>query len=172
MTLLLMCIKIFFARLLDVSLGTIRTIYTIKGKNFIASLIGIIEVTVWFLVVKEALNTSNSSWWIVISYALGFSIGTYLGGEISSFFSKSKLGVQVITTNRDYDIIKTIREQGYAVSVLDVLGNHGSKYMLFIEIDGSRLNKLQRLIKKLDNKAFIVVNETKYVQNGYFGLEK
>ena len=172
MTLFLMCIKIFFARLVDVSLGTIRTIYTIKGKNFIASFIGLIEVTVWFLVLKEALNTSNSSWWVVISYALGFSIGTYLGGEISKYFSKSKLGVQVVTSKMNKEMINTIRNKGYAVSVLNVEGNNGNKYMLFIEIDGSKLNKLQKLIKELDSRAFIVVNETKYVQNGYFGLEK
>lgn len=172
MTLFLMCLKIFFARLVDVSLGTIRTIYTIKGKNFIASFIGLIEITVWFLVVKEALNTSNSSWWVVISYALGFSMGTYLGGEISKYFSKSKLGVQVVTSKIDKDMVKTIRNKGYAVSVLNVEGNHGNKYMLFIEIDGSKLSQLQRLIKELDKTAFVVVNETKYVQNGYFGLEK
>lgn len=172
MTLFYMCIKIFLARLLDVSLGTIRTIYTIKGKNVLASFIGFIEITVWFLVVKEALNDSNSSWWIVISYALGFSLGTYLGGEISNLFSKTKLSVQVITSKIDNNMVHEIRKKGYAVSVLNVEGNHGDKLMLFIEIDGNKLDRLQKLIRKLDQKAFVVVNETKYVQNGYFGLEK
>lgn len=172
MNLLIMCIKIFFARLLDVSLGTIRTIYTIKGKNALASFIGFIEVTVWFLVVKEALNTSNSSWWIVISYALGFSLGTYLGGEISNFFTKTKLSVQVITSKPGKYMVSEIRKKGYAVSVLKVEGNNGNKLMLFIEIDGYKLGKLQKIVKELDNDAFIVVNETKYVHNGYFGLEK
>lgn len=40
--------------------------------------------------------------------------------------------------------------------------------MLFIEIDKKRISGLRQLIKKLDPKAFMVVNETKYVQNGYF----
>ena len=40
--------------------------------------------------------------------------------------------------------------------------------MIFIEIDKKRFNDLKRLIKSLDKKAFIVVNETKFVQNGYF----
>ena len=43
MTLFLMCIKIFFARVIDVSLGTFRTINTVKGRNSIAALIGIID---------------------------------------------------------------------------------------------------------------------------------
>ena len=40
--------------------------------------------------------------------------------------------------------------------------------MLFIQIDNSKYNHLTRIIKQLDDQAFIVVNETKYVHNGYF----
>ena len=76
MTLFFMCMKIFFARLIDVSLGTFRTINTVKGRDLIASLIGLVEITVWFLIVKEALNTNNNSFFIVAAYALGFSVGT------------------------------------------------------------------------------------------------
>ena len=37
--------------------------------------------------------------------------------------------------------------------------------MLFIQIDKQKYSKLQKIIKEYDEKAFIVVNETKYVQN-------
>ena len=40
--------------------------------------------------------------------------------------------------------------------------------MLIMQINKKDYNKLEKLIKKLDNKAFIVVNETKMVLNGYF----
>ena len=40
--------------------------------------------------------------------------------------------------------------------------------MLFLEIDSDHLALLEELVKQSDEKAFIVVNETKYVQNGYF----
>ena len=40
--LLFLCLKIFFVRIIDVSLGTVRTIFSVKGKNLIASLIGCI----------------------------------------------------------------------------------------------------------------------------------
>ena len=63
-----------------------------------------------------------------------------------------------------------IRKEGYAVSVIDVKGQDKDKekYMLFIEIDKKRFDHLRNLIKELDEKAFIVVNETRMVQNGYF----
>lgn len=172
MVLFLLCLKIFFARLIDVSLGTIRTINTVKGRDLVAAFIGIVEISVWFSVVKEALNTTNNSIWIVISYALGFSVGTYIGGKISKRFIKSNLEVQVILSTRDDTIIDKIREAGFGVTVVEVKGTKDLKYMLYIQIRDNSLSKLKSLIRKLDNKAFIVINEAKYVENGYFNIVK
>lgn len=170
MDLFFLCLKIFFVRILDVSLGTIRSIVTIKGKIMVASIIGFVEIFVWFVIVKEALNTESTSIFIAIAYALGFATGTYIGGLISDRFIKVKLGVQAILSSKDDKLVAEIRKEGYAVSVLDVKGKdvNDSKYMLFIEIDNNRLEHLKQLIHSLDKKAFIVVNETKYVHNGYF----
>ena len=167
---LLLCLKIFFVRILDVSLGTTRTILTIKGKKLNASLVGFFEVLIWFLVVKEALNTDSNSIFIAISYAAGFATGTYVGAFISDQVITGTLGVQVITSSKNQNIIRIIREHGYGVSVIEVNSHDkaNGKYMLFIEINKKKLNHLKNLIKTLDEKAFIVVNETKLVENGYF----
>lgn len=170
MALLMLCIKIFFVRILDVSLGTIRTIVTVKGKTFLASLIGFVEVFVWFVIVKEALDTDVNSLWVAVSYALGFATGTYVGGFLSDKFIKGTLGVQIILSSEDDFIVEKIREEGYAVSVLNVKGKSqkDTKYMLIMEIKSDQFNHLKSLIKTLDERAFIVVNETKFVHNGYF----
>lgn len=172
MTTFFMCLKIFCARLIDVSLGTFRTINTVKGKDLAAASIGLVEITVWFLIVKEALNTDNNSIWIVIAYALGFSVGTYIGGKISKRFIKSNLEVQVILSSKDDNIVNKIREEGYGVTAIEVNGSKNEKYMLYIQIRDQSLEHLKDIIRKLDKKAFIVVNETKYVENGYFNIGK
>lgn len=164
---LFLCLKIFFVRILDVSLGTMRTVMTVKGKSLIASLIGFVEVTIWFLVVKEAINTDSNAFWIVLSYSGGYAIGTYIGGKLADKLISGTVGVQAILSNQNDEVIKIIREHGYAVSVMDVKGQDNQKYMLYIEINKKRLQHLQQLIKELDEKAFVVVNETKYVMNGY-----
>jgi len=170
MELLYLCLKVFFVRIMDVSLGTTRTIVMVKGKTKLASLIGFVEVLIWFLVVKEALNTDINSIWIAISYAGGFATGTFIGGFLSNKFIKGTFGVQVILSNSSDEIVNIIRKEGYAVSVIDVKGQEQNKdkYMLFIEIDKRNFNHLRDLIKSLDERAFIVVNETRMVQNGYF----
>lgn len=174
MELLLLCIKIFFARILDVSLGTLRTVITVKGKSLYASLVGFIEIFVWFLIVKEALNTDETSIWIAISYSLGFATGTFIGSILSQKLITGNLSVQIITDKAYPDMVNTLRNEGYGVTVMDVEGKNKEeeKYMLFIEINNKSLNHLQHLVKKIDSDAFMVVNETKYVQNGYIDVIK
>lgn len=168
MELLLLCIKIFCVRIIDVSLGTFRTIITVKGKSLYASIIGFIEIFVWFIIVREALNTDVDSIWIAISYSLGFSTGTYIGSIISNSFIKSTFSFEIITSN--YKIVDILREEGYAVTVLDVKGKDDKKdkYMLLLEIGNNMLDDLKRTVQRLDKESFIIVTETKYVQNGYF----
>ncbi len=169
MDLLFLCVRIFLVRIMDVSLGTIRTVMTVRGKNIIAALIGFIEVTIWFLVVKDALNSASDSLWIAVSYAGGFATGTFIGGFISKTFIKSKLGVQIVIHEENRKLVDILREHGYALSTVKAQGLEGNnKLMLFLEIDNNHLSELEAIVKQYDEKAFIVVNETKYVQNGYF----
>lgn len=168
MELFILCLKIFLVRILDVSMGTFRTIVTIKGKSFYASLIGFVEIFIWFVIVKEALNTDETSIFIAISYSLGFATGTYIGSILSKKFIDSNLSVQVITDKAYPNMVDKLRNMGYGVTVMDVEGkSKEEKYMLFIEINDKSLIHLQQLIKDIDDKAFIVVNETKLVQNGF-----
>lgn len=167
MELFILCLKIFCVRIIDVSLGTARTIIMVKGKGLIASLIGFVEVFVWFMIVREALNTSESGIIIAISYSLGFAVGTYIGSILSDKFIESTLGVEVITEKKE--MANLIRKKDYAVSVLNVNGQDDvQKYMLMIEIKNKKLDELKKLIAELDKDAFVMINETKLVQNGYF----
>jgi uncharacterized protein YebE (UPF0316 family) len=170
MELFLLCVKIFCVRIIDVSLGTCRTIVTVKGKKVVSSMIGFIEVFIWFMIVREALNTNETSIFVAISYAGGYATGTYIGGLLSSILIKGNFGVQVITSKKDDVMIDILRKNGYAVSVINVQGQdkNNERYMLFIEIDKNKFRQLKSLIKKLDDRAFIVVNETREVENGYF----
>lgn len=167
MELFILCLKIFFVRILDVSMGTLRTVITVKGKTLYASIVGFIEVFIWFLIVREALNTPETSMWIAVAYSLGFATGTYIGGILSKKLISGNLSVQVITSN--ISMVDTLRNEGYGVTVMDVEGKDKEvdRYMLFIQINKKSMTHLQKLIKNIDNSAFIVVNETKFIENGF-----
>ena len=170
MDLFLLCIFIFFARIMDVSLGTLRTIMTVRGKNLIATCLGFLEVTVWFLMARNALNSESNSFFIVLSYAGGYASGTFIGGYLSRFIN-SKICIQIIIDEMNKKLIDDLRENGFAVTVINVEGynNDSKKYMLLLEIDSLKFKHVEKIVKKYGNNIFVMVNETKYVRNGFFG---
>lgn len=49
----LMCLKIFLARIIDVTLGTVRTVLVVRGRKNTAALIAFVEVLIWFLIARR-----------------------------------------------------------------------------------------------------------------------
>lgn len=169
MELFFLCLKIFFARILDVSIGTTRTMLMVKGKTAFTALLACLEAFIWFIVVKEALITNVKSILIPISYSLGYATGTLIGSFVVTHFVKGVVGVQVVVEKENKSLLNSIRKHGFAVSVIDLKDDYeGNKRdMLYFQVNNSSLKKLIALIKKHDQNAFIVVNETKTVQNGF-----
>ena len=164
----ILCLLIFFSRIIDVSLGIVRTIMTVRGRRKVAAIVGFVEIMIWFLVVREAINTDATSIFIAISFAGGYAAGTIIGGLIVKIFIPTNMIVQVITSKRDNLLLHAISDAGFSMTVADVYGRERSseKYMLTIYIDGKYLEKLKQIISKLDNSAFISISEGKAYYNG------
>ena len=115
---LIVCLKIFLARIIDVSLGSIRTILMVKGNSKTASIVAFLEVFIWFIIAKEALNTPYNSLLIPLFYAGGYATGTLIGTYISSNFLNGIVGLQVITKWPNKKLINQIRQSGFGVSII------------------------------------------------------
>ena len=81
MELLFICVKIFFARILDVTISTFRQNIMLKGKIVISTILAFFEILIWFLVAREALVIAIDSIFIPISYSLGYATGTLIGAK-------------------------------------------------------------------------------------------
>jgi len=174
MELFLLCLKIFLCRILDVSLATVRMIVVVKGKSKLACVIGLFEALIWFLIVREALlfntDTTLGYFAIALAYAGGFAMGTYVGGRCADKFVETNVKVEVVTSGKSSALLDIIREAGYAITVVDIntsfLGK--KKYMIFSEMKSKQLENFKDIVYSMDAKAFISVQETKCVYNGYF----
>ena len=127
----LVCIKIFFGRLLDVSIGTIRTIFSVKGKRLIAAFLAFFEVLIWYYVARSALNTTLTSVLVPISYSLGYATGTYIGTYLSQVIIKGNTSVQIITSKATKENLALIRKSGFAVTTIDVYDSYDDKKKIF-----------------------------------------
>lgn len=163
MIILMLCIKIFFVRILDVSLGTFRSVLTIKGDKFFAVLIGFIEILIWFLIVRDALTSDVDSIWIAISYSSGFATGTLVGMIVADKLTKGNFEIQIITFHKE--LIELLKDKGFGLTPIETIDN---KFMILVSIDKKRYKEIKKFIKSVDKDAFIMVDESKAVYNGYY----
>lgn len=163
------CIIIFFARIVDVSLSTIKTVFSVRGKQFIAAIIAFFEVLVWFIVARSALTGEITSIFIPICYALGYACGTLIGTYISINYIKGPIMAILITMKNNINLINKLRKNGYGVSICNLKNtyNKEKKDLLLIELDNKNLKKFTKLIKKYAPKSFLTINETRVTRNGY-----
>lgn len=161
---LLICVKIFLARIVDVSLGTIRTIMTIKRKTLLASIIAFIEVFIWFVIAKEALNIEVNTIWIPFSYSLGYASGTFIGSFLSNNLVNDEVFLQVIVN--DNSIINKIRQKGYQLSIVELKKGYqnNNNELLLIQTKRRKLNDLINYINSNTKNSFMLVNEVKRIR--------
>lgn len=159
-----LCLKIFLARIIDVSLGTVRTIFVVKNEKALATIFAFAEVMVWFFAAREALNTDGPIWLIALSYSLGYASGTYIGTLIDDLFIKGVVNIEVISNNITNKEIGKIKDKDFGVTVLKSVDN---KKFLFIIVDKKRMHECLKMLKMLDNEAFIIVNNSHSTYNGY-----
>ena len=158
-------IQIFIIRLFDALLMTIETIQIIKVNRKIGSILSFIEVLIWFLIIKEALR-ENNSFLVALVYALGYCIGTYLGSFLSNKYSKEKIMVQVISSNKN--IKEILKNNDIPFSLINSSGSYSNNYIFLIIINNNLFIKIKNLVIKEDSNAFISTYESKKIINGYF----
>lgn len=166
---LLTCLSIFFARIIDVSIATFRTMIMVKKKSFITPILAFCEVFIWFMAARKALNTEINSIMIPICYSLGYATGTYLGGFLSRKFIKNINTIEVTTKRNNKKLINNLRSRGLALSIIELKDSYNkeNKDLIIIDVKSKLTGETIKLIKEIDDKAFIVVKDTKIVHNGF-----
>lgn len=163
-------ILIFVLKTVEAFTSTISTILLIDEKRVLGSILSFIQVIIWFLIIKLALDDSNGII-MALSYAGGYSFGSYLASFITTKFSKKKLVIQIITKKKE--LFNLLKSNGYSASIINAYGLYGSKnYIVYSFINNKRKNEIIRLIKKADKTAFININQSKELINGYFRHSK
>lgn len=158
---------IFFARIIDVSLGTIRMILTIRGDRYIAAVIGFFEIMVYVVALGKVLGSLEDPIRLVL-YCLGFASGVVVGSWVEEFLALGYRGIQVTTDNANQCLVDQLREEGYAITTWKAEGLEGPKMVMNLIVKRGMSAKVAERIREFDEHAFIVFMEPKTFTGGYF----
>ncbi len=161
-TLVLLPLLIFAARILDVSMGTLRIIFIAKGFKYIAPIVGFFEILVWLLAIGQIFrNFANILYYV--AYAGGFAMGTFVGIYLENKLSIGTQIVRVITGKGASRLLKALRSQGYGVTSSDAKGKHGPVNIIYTVIDRHDLQNVVGIIERHNPHAFYSVEDVRLV---------
>ena len=162
---------IFCARIVDVSLGTIRIIYVSRGMKYLAPLFGFFEILIWLLAIGQIMqNLTNIVYYI--AYASGFTMGSFVGIIIENRLAIGKVVLRIITQRDATKLIAFLRDEGYGVTVVDAEGATGTVKIIFTVINRKNLEAVVGAVKEFNPRAFFSVEDVRLAREGIFLPQK
>lgn len=153
-------VLIFFARICDVSIGTLRIILVARDHRFLSSLLGFFEVLIWLIAISQIVN-NLSSYILYLGYAAGFAAGTYVGMTIERKLSIGTLLVRVVVPGRATGLVARLNEAGHRVTEVAGEGAYGAVTILFTIIRRSSLSSVIDTVHAYNPDAFYTVEDVR-----------
>ncbi|MFD2247327.1 DUF2179 domain-containing protein [Pontibacter ruber] len=153
---------IFMARIMDVTLGTLRIVFISKGNKTIAPLLGFLEVLIWLVAITQVMqNLSNVASYL--AWAGGFATGNFLGLRIEQKLALGQMVVRVITVEPADKLIDRLKGHGYRLTCVDARGTRGKVNLLFMIVKRKKLPHVLDIIRDYNPQAFYSIEDVRSV---------
>ena len=168
---ILLPILVFMARILDVSIGTIRVIFIMHGNRKLAPFLGFFESFIWLVAISQIIQNVDN----IVSYvafAGGFATGTYVGILIEEKLAFGNVLVRIITRKNADELIEYMKDKEIQFTNVPAKGRYGPVSVLFTVIKRQKLNDTLKAIKHYNPKAFYTIEQIRGVSDVYVAYEK
>jgi len=163
-SLLILPLLIFFARITDVTIGTMRIIFVSRGFRFIAACAGFFEILIWLFAIGQIMNNLDN-WVNYVAYAGGFAVGTYIGITIERWVALGYLVVRIITQRDGIQLEEHLRDADFLVTSVDAEGGRGPVKILFTIVKRKMLPQVIELIQSTNPQAYYTIEDLRSVSS-------
>ena len=158
---------IFFARILDQSIGTMRLIFISKGLKYIAPFLGFFEVIIWLLAVGQIMQHLDN-WLSYIAYGAGFAMGNFIGIKLEERLSLGTVIIRVILTKESPELVTALTSQSFGLTLVDGEGAKGKIKIIFSIIRRKEIQIFVDTVHQFNPTAFYTVEDVKSSSDGVF----
>jgi uncharacterized protein YebE (UPF0316 family) len=158
---------IFFARICDVSIGTVRTMLLTQGVRGWAAVLGFLEVTIWVLAVGGVMQHLGNPL-ALLGYAGGFATGTLVGMHIEAWLALGYRMVRVINPDRTVSVSERLRERDFRVTMIQGQGLKGPVEIAFAVVQRRDLRSILKAVQEVAPAAFVTVERADHAAGSMF----
>jgi uncharacterized protein YebE (UPF0316 family) len=157
---LVLPLMIFIARICDVSINTIRIIFVMTGRKFVATVLGFFESLIWLLAIGQIFKHIDNLF-SYIAYPAGFAMGILVGMLIEERLALGKVVVRIITRKDIEQLIDFLKKNKIRYSIMKSEGPDGPENILFTVLRRDSFHLLEEKITEYIPTAFYTVEGVK-----------
>ncbi|KDE55539.1 DUF2179 domain-containing protein [Methanoculleus sp. MH98A] len=167
LSLVVVPVFIFLARICDVTIGTMRIIFVSRGMKVAAPILGFAEIFIWIVAIGQIFqNLTNPLNYF--AYAAGFAAGNYIGMLVEERLAMGLALIRIITQRDATNLIDYLRAAGYGVTVLDAHGKQGPGKVIFSVVKRKNMGDVEDAIHEFNPKAFYSIEDVRRAAEGTF----
>lgn len=158
---------IFIARIMDVTIGTVRIVMVAKGEKKIAPILGFFEVLIWLIAISQIIAHLDN-WVCYVAYGAGFATGNYVGMIIEEKLAVGIVQLQIITRTDAHTLIDQLKTEGYGITHHEAHGAVEEVSIIYSIIKRTDMGKVDEIIRKNSPNAFYSIADVKFVNKSVF----
>ena len=163
----LYALLIFFLRVADMSLDTLRMLFVFRGRRALAWLLGFFESAIFVLAVSSVITNLGNPL-NVIGFAAGFATGNVVGMIIEERLAIGYIQLRVISSRRGTALADRLRAEGYAVTEIPARGKDGVVTLLSCSVRRKQVEMVRQMVTDVDIEAFITAEEIRPLRRGFW----
>ena len=165
----LLPIVIFFGRICDVTLGTLRIIFVSKGERKKAPIVGFFEVFIWVVIISQIFSHANS---IVayLAYAGGYAAGNFIGILVENKIAFGYVLFRVYTKKDGHQLAKILNKNDFGSTFIKGEGAISEVDIIETVINRKSQKQVIQIIDEFDPSAFYLIEDIRSKQKGIFGM--
>ncbi len=161
-------VLIFLGKVTEVSIMTIRTVLVAKGERKMGTILAFFEIVLWLLLVANVIGNLSTDPYSGLSYALGFTIGTYVGSTLEDLFGIGTAQLQIIMAVEKADeMCEKIYNKGFAYTRVVGKGRIKDRTIIYTLLPRSSVKKVLKDLRTVSEDALMSVHEIKPIKGGY-----
>ncbi len=158
---------IFFGRIVDVSLGTLRILFVSKGAKYIAPIIGFFEVLIWIVVISEIFSRANNVI-AYLSYAAGYATGNYIGILIEQKIAYGFILYRIYTKKDGKELVMLLNAKDMGATQIHASGSLGDIDIIETVVERKMTTNVEKTLNNFDPGLFYVTEDIRSRRSGIF----
>lgn len=165
----LVCLIVCAAKIIEITIQSLKTCMMVKGQRLKAAGLGLLECTIWGLVISTIIGTLGDNLFLLAFYCIGYAAGLFLGSTLESKIALGTSNLQLIANDENTaKIIAFLKDQNRGYTVFDGHGSTDKMNMILIVLPRRDSMKVLRDIRRLcENNVFVVASEVSRYAGGY-----